>query len=136
MENQNINQNNGQGPNQGQGHEQSMYQNNSQNQQYQPYNQNTPQNPGYSTNYVVPKNTSTVSVGDWIVTIILSSLPFINIILLLVWAFSSDTPVSKANWAKATLIISAAIIILVICFYGIIFALAASIIGAAASMAQ
>jgi len=134
MENQNINPNNVQGQYQGQG--QGMYQNSNQNQQYQPYNQNNQQNPGCSTNYIVPKNTSTVSVGDWIVTIILSSLPFINIILLLVWAFSSDTPVSKANWAKATLIISAAIIILVICFYGIIFALAASIIGAAASMAQ
>ena len=125
MENQNFNQNNVQGQNQDQG--QGMYQNNNQNQQYQPYNQNL----GYSTNYVVPKNTSPVSVGDWVVTIILSSLPLINIIMLFVWAFSSSTPVSKANWAKATLILAAIAIVLVICFYGIIFAFIAGIVGAA-----
>jgi hypothetical protein len=126
MENQNINPDNIQGQNQGQG--QGMYQNNVQNQQYQSYNQN----PGYTTNYVAQKNTSTVSIGDWVITIILSSLPLINIILLFVWAFSSSTPVSKANWAKATLIIAAITIILVICFYGVIFAFIAGIVGAAA----
>ena len=129
MENQNINPDNVQGQNQDQ--VQGMYQNNNQSQQYQSYNQNVQQNPGYSTNYIAPKNTSTVSIGDWIVTIIISSLPLINIILLLVWAFSSDTPVSKANWAKATLILTAIAIVLVICFYGIIFAFLAGILGAA-----
>jgi len=45
-----------------------------------------------------------VSVGNWMLTMLLMSIPLINIILLFVWAFGSDTEVSKANWAKAALI--------------------------------
>lgn len=44
-----------------------------------------------------------VSVGDWMLTYILLSIPLINIIMLFVWAFGSS-PESKANWAKATLL--------------------------------
>ncbi|MDA3925504.1 MAG: hypothetical protein PF904_12470 [Kiritimatiellae bacterium] len=45
-----------------------------------------------------------VSVGNWVMTMLLMCIPFINIILLFVWAFGSNTEVSKANWAKATLV--------------------------------
>lgn len=37
-------------------------------------------------------------------TYILLCIPIVNIILIFVWAFGSNTPVSKANWAKASLI--------------------------------
>ena len=50
------------------------------------------------------RNQSIVTIGDWIITMILMCIPFVNFIMLLVWAFSAGTPVSKANWAKATLI--------------------------------
>ena len=50
------------------------------------------------------KNVSVVSVGNWVVTLLITAIPIVNIILLFVWAFSDSTPVSKANWAKATLI--------------------------------
>ena len=46
-----------------------------------------------------------VTVGDWIITYLLMSIPLVNIILMFVWAFGSNTPASKANWAKAMLII-------------------------------
>lgn len=37
-------------------------------------------------------------------TYLLMMIPLVNIITLFVWAFGSNTPVSKANWAKASLI--------------------------------
>ena len=49
-------------------------------------------------------NYQPVTVGNWILTYLLMCIPFVNIILLFVWAFGSNTPKSKANWAKASLI--------------------------------
>ena len=62
------------------------------------------------------RNQSIVTIGDWIITMILMCIPFVNFIMLLVWAFSAGTPVSKANWAKAMLIG----FVLVILFWGAI----------------
>ena len=45
-----------------------------------------------------------VSVGNWMLTYLLMCIPLVNIVMLFVWAFSGSTPVSKANWAKASLI--------------------------------
>ena len=87
--------------------------------QYQYQYQNHVQYPDYTTN----KNQEIVSVSDWIIAIILTSIPFVNIIMLLVWAFGSNTPKSKANWAKAGLIVQLVIIIIVACFYGSIIAI-------------
>ena len=46
-----------------------------------------------------------VSIGEWILTFIILILPLINLIALLYWSFSSGTNPSKANFAKAYLII-------------------------------
>lgn len=54
-----------------------------------------------------------VSIGDWILTMILTSIPVVNIIMLCIWAFGGEnTPASKRNWAKATLIVAAIAIVL------------------------
>lgn len=45
-----------------------------------------------------------VSLGNWMLTLLLTFIPLVNLIMLLVWAFSSSTPPSKANWAKAALL--------------------------------
>ena len=45
-----------------------------------------------------------VSIGNWILTYILMSIPVVNIIMLFVWAFGGGTAKSKANWATAILI--------------------------------
>ena len=58
-----------------------------------------------------------VSIGDWILTLIISMIPLVNIIMLLVWAFGSSTNPSKANWAKAYL----AFIAILIGFYMVLF---------------
>lgn len=45
-----------------------------------------------------------VSVGDWVITILIASLPLIGLIMLFVWAFGDAANPSKKNWAIATLI--------------------------------
>lgn len=45
-----------------------------------------------------------VSVGNWMLTYLLMCIPVVNLILLFVWAFGSNTEISKANWAKASLL--------------------------------
>jgi hypothetical protein len=78
--------------------------------------QNQNQNP--YQNYNAMQNQQPISVGDWFVTILITAIPLVNIIMLFVWGFSSSTHPSKANWAKASLIWLAIVIVL----YIIIFA--------------
>lgn len=52
---------------------------------------------------MVDENNQPVGIGDWMITLILLSIPILNIVLCFWWAFSSGTPVSKSNFAKATL---------------------------------
>lgn len=49
-------------------------------------------------------NHAPISVGHWMLTLFLLFIPIVNLIMLLVWAFSASTPPSKANWAKASLL--------------------------------
>ncbi len=49
-------------------------------------------------------NYKPVSVQEWLVTGILMCIPMVNIVLLFVWAFGDNAPISKKNWAKATLL--------------------------------
>lgn len=43
-----------------------------------------------------------VSLTDWVITLLLTSIPLVGIIMLFIWAFGDSTPVSIQNWAKAT----------------------------------
>jgi len=64
-----------------------------------------------------------VTVGNWMLTTLLMCIPLVNIILLFVWAFGSNTPISKANWAKAALLwalISAVIYVLLLVVIAVI----------------
>ena len=56
---------------------------------------------------------TTVSVGNWIGTFILSAIPLVGLILLFVWAFGDTIP-SKKNWARAALILAAIGIVLTV----------------------
>lgn len=61
---------------------------------------------------LIQKDTQPLSVKDWLITLIIAAIPLIGFIMLFVWAFSSDTNVNKANWAKAALILFAIGIVL------------------------
>ena len=79
------------------------------------------------TNDFQGRPTTQVSVGEWILTMLIMVIPLVNLIMLFVWAFGGNTNPNKANWAKASLIwmvigIALAIIIGVL-FGGALFAL-------------
>ena len=49
-------------------------------------------------------NDRNVSLGNWMVTMLIMIIPIVNIVMLFVWAFGGSTETSKSNWAKAQLI--------------------------------
>lgn len=55
-------------------------------------------------NTLQANNNPIMSIGDWVIILILMAIPIVNIVLLIMWAFGSNTPATKANFAKATLI--------------------------------
>ncbi len=65
------------------------------------------------------KKQEPISVGDWLLTLIVTAIPLVGFIMLFVWAFSSSTHPSKASWAKAALILAAIAIILYAIFFAI-----------------
>jgi len=83
-------------------------------------NQNYVPNPEYA------KQQSVVSVGEWVITLILMAIPIVNFVMIFVWAFGGGTAASKANWAKAILIFWLIAIVLAIVFWGVIAALFAT----------
>ena len=50
------------------------------------------------------ENNNNVSVGNWLLTMLLMCIPIVNIVMLFVWAFGGGAEKSKSNWAKAQLI--------------------------------
>jgi hypothetical protein len=62
-----------------------------------------------------------VSVGDWLITLILASIPLLGFILVLVWAFGGGVPRSKANWAKAAVILQLIGVFLMLLFWTSVF---------------
>lgn len=60
-----------------------------------------------------------VPISEWVVTIIVLSLPIVNLVAALYWAFSSkdSRPESKRTFAKAYLIIQAAIFFIIMALF-------------------
>ena len=59
-----------------------------------------------------------ISVGEWIITTIILAIPIVGFIMLFVWGFGNNTQPSKANWAKAALIMMGIGIVLSFLFLG------------------
>ena len=55
-----------------------------------------------------------ISMGEWLVTMLLMLSPCVNIVLMFVWAFSSKEKKSKSNYFKAALIFAAIVLVLYI----------------------
>lgn len=70
-----------------------------------------------------------MTLGQWILTIIITLIPCVNLVMLIVWAVSSNTNPSKKTWAQAQLIITVVIAIL----YGVCFAIFGASFAALAS---
>ncbi len=61
-----------------------------------------------------------VTLKEWIVTLLITVIPVVNVIMYFVWAFSENTKSSKANWAKATIILFAALVAIYILVFVVI----------------
>ncbi len=57
-----------------------------------------------------------MSLGDWLITLIVQAIPCVGIIMLFVWAFGQGN-VSRRNYCRAMLIMTAIGIVLGIIFY-------------------
>mgnify|MGYP000933378441 FL=1 len=63
-----------------------------------------------------------VSIKEWLLTNLIMMIPLVNIVMMLVWAFSSNTNPNKANYFKAALILFAIVmviyLVLAVVFFG------------------
>lgn len=62
-----------------------------------------------------------VSVKEWLITNLILMIPLVNIVMMLVWAFSSNTNPNKANYFKATLILFAIVMAIYLVLAVVIF---------------
>lgn len=58
-----------------------------------------------------------ISVKEWVLTLLVMSIPFVGLIMTIVWAFSSGTNISRRNYCIARLIMAAVVAVLIILFY-------------------
>jgi hypothetical protein len=74
-----------------------------------------------------------MTIGEWLITFIITYIPIVGIVMLFVWAFSEGNHPSKKTWAQATLILFAIAIVLGIIFATVIISLIGSMFGAMGS---
>ncbi len=61
-----------------------------------------------------------IPTKDWVITILITAIPFVGLIMLFVWAFGSNSNhPSKINWAKAMLLWYLIGIVLMIIFWAV-----------------
>jgi len=72
-------------------------------------------------------NTDVMSTKDWLITLLLLAIPCVGIVLLFVWAFSSDTNENKKNYCRATLIFAAIVFAFYIVLWIVMIALGAAV---------
>lgn len=75
-------------------------------QPYQPYQQN----------YESGMDQTPLSMGEWILTILVMMIPCVGLIIYLVWAFGKNGNVNRRNYCRAYLIIYAVILVISILF--------------------
>jgi hypothetical protein len=59
-----------------------------------------------------------MSLMDWVVVLILTALPIVNIIMLIIWTVGENVNPNKKNYARAALIMTAISIVFFVAFMG------------------
>ncbi|HHK5573184.1 TPA: hypothetical protein ACQUH2_001913 [Neisseria subflava] len=62
-----------------------------------------------------------VSIKEWLLTNLIMMIPLVNIVMMLVWAFGSNTNPNKANYFKAALILFAILMAIYLVLAVVIF---------------
>ncbi len=70
-----------------------------------------------------------MSIGDWLITFIITAIPLVGFIMMFVWAFGDGSHPSKKTWAQAYLIMMVIVIVLMIIFFGVIASILGSFVG-------
>jgi O-antigen ligase len=74
-------------------------------------------------NPAVYENTAPLSIGNYVVMMIVGGIPLVGLIMMLIWAFSGNTNRNKQNYARAVLIMMLVVVVLGVIFSGSILAL-------------
>ena len=61
-----------------------------------------------------------MSIGDWIITFFLVSIPVLNVIMLIMWVVDKNANPNRRNWAIATLVLIALGTVIWVAFMGAI----------------
>ncbi|WP_348344934.1 hypothetical protein [Ignavibacterium sp.] len=62
-----------------------------------------------------------MTLGDWLITLLIQAIPLVGFIMLFVWAFGGDTHPSKKTWAQASLLFALIMLVLVIIFFAVMW---------------
>lgn len=81
--------------------------------------------------YQAPQNEleEPMTMGEWMITLLIMLIPCANIIMAFVWAFSSKEKKSKSNYFKAYLIFMAILLVLYIILFIVMGASIATMAG-------
>lgn len=89
--------------------------------------------PVYTKAPIVPQNAEkAMSLGDWMITLLLLFIPIVNIVMLIVWSVDSKTSETKKHFAWAYLIYMAIGIVLSIIFSSILISIILASLGSMA----
>ncbi len=64
-----------------------------------------------------------ISVGEWFLILLVITIPLVNLIVLIIWAFGGSSNLNKVNFAKANLIWLAILIVLCTVFFSSLMAI-------------
>ncbi|MGE4283607.1 MAG: zinc-ribbon domain-containing protein [Clostridia bacterium] len=70
-------------------------------------------------------NDEPLSIGNYIVMMLVTAIPIVGFIMLLVWSFGGNVNRNKKNWALATLIMGVILFVLMLLFSSVIGAMMA-----------
>lgn len=77
------------------------------------YNYNTGNN---NQMYEPGQDTSPMTMGDWLLTLLAAMIPCVGIVLYFVWAFSKTTNVNRRNYCRAQLIMMGVVLVIYLIF--------------------
>lgn len=60
-----------------------------------------------------------MTFGEWMITILITLIPCVNLVMMFVWAFGKGTKKSKSNFFKAQLVYTAIIVVIYIIFIAV-----------------
>lgn len=98
--------------------------------QQQPYQQSyQPQQPYQQQPYQMGDGEleEPVTFADWMLSMLIMCIPCVNVVMMFVWAFGSNTKKSKSNYFKAALVWMAIAVVLSIVMAGAFGAILASL---------